>query len=347
MTVIKILIVDDSPLAARHLASLFARDPAFQLVGSARNGNDGVAMAASLAPDVVCMDITMPDIDGFEATRRIMAASPVPIVIVSSTYEPHLVSMAFRALEAGALAIMEKPPAGDSPDSRQRQDDLVATFRAMAIRRTVQAASGRAAVPASPVPPPVLVRRPELLVIGASTGGPQAIQAVLKRLPNTFSLPILIVQHMSPGFSAGFANWLSQTTSWPVKLAEDGELALPGRVYLAPEKIHMEWGKDRRIHLVGGDLEHGVKPAASRLFRSVRAVLGGKVLAVLLSGMGKDGAAELKDLRDAGALTIAQDQASSVVHGMPGTAIRLGGACQVLADSAIAGALCRAVNLPE
>ncbi|MDP5240940.1 chemotaxis-specific protein-glutamate methyltransferase CheB [Uliginosibacterium sp. 31-16] len=348
MTAIKLLIVDDSPLAARHLASLFARDAAFVLLGIARNGVEGVAMAASLKPDVVCMDITMPDIDGFEATRRIMAASPVPIVIVSSTYEPRLVSMAFRALETGALAILEKPPAGNTPDSRQRQDDLLATFRAMAARRAVRGIS-RALTPA-PAGPAVSAakssgRRPELLLIGASTGGPQVIQTVLKGLPASFPLPILIVQHMSPGFSAGFAQWLSQTTPFDVRLAVEGESPRPGCAYVAPEKLHMEWRTDRCLHLLQGDLEHGVKPAVSRLFRSALAA-DASVVAVLLSGMGKDGAAELKALRDAGMLTIAQDQASSVVHGMPGTAIRLGGASMVLADTAIAPALLRALGLP-
>lgn len=350
MPAIRVLIVDDSPLAVRHLSSVFMADPEFLVVGSADNGQAGILKAAQLKPDVVCMDINMPDIDGFEATRRIMAQMLVPIVIISSTYEPKLVSMAFRALEAGALAIVEKPPAGLSADSVRRQQAMRDTFRAAAARRVARP------IQLAPVPPPITppgpvmvpvvrVKSPEYLLVGASTGGPQAIHVLLKTLPVSFPLPILIVQHMSDGFSAGFANWLTQTTNWQVGMAQEGDIPQRGRVYLAPERIHMELGADRRIHLVKGEREHGVCPAASRLFRSALACNGGQVYAVLLSGMGRDGAAEMKSLRDAGALTIAQDAATCVVHGMPGTAIRLGAACLELPDSEIAAALCKALKV--
>jgi len=187
--------------------------------------------------------------------------------------------------------------------------------------------------------------RPEVLLIGASTGGPQSIHHVLSGLPQRFPLPILIVQHMSSGFTAGFASWLGDVTKRSVRLAVDGDKPQAGGVLIAPEKLHMEWRSDRRVHLLAGPTEHGVCPAVSRLFRSALATAGGQVAAVLLSGMGRDGAAELRLLREAGALTIAQDQATSAVHGMPGVAIGLGGAMQVLPDQEIGPALCRALGL--
>jgi two-component system chemotaxis response regulator CheB len=352
MPVIKVLIVDDSTTAVRHLSQVLLQEPDFQVLGTAGNGLEGVALAASLRPDVVCMDINMPDIDGFETTRRIMSNTPVPIVIVSSVYEPRLVSMAFRGLEAGALAIIEKPPAGGESDQLRRQQAMRDVVRATARRRVPR--SRPLAPVVAPVPavlpatlPTVKVKNPEFLLVGASTGGPQSIHVLLSHLPKAFPLPILIVQHMSEGFSAGFAHWLNQSTGWHVAMAKHGDLPCSGRVYLAPEKIHMELAADRTIALLAGGQEHGVCPAVSRLFRSAIRCNGGQVLAVLLSGMGRDGAAELKQLRDAGALTIAQDASSSVVHGMPGAAIKLGGACLELTDRDIATALCRALRISE
>jgi two-component system chemotaxis response regulator CheB len=351
---IRVLIVDDSPLAVRHITSIFSREPDFLVIGSAASGLEGVGQAVKLKPDVVCMDINMPDINGFEATRQIMERQPMPVVIVSATYEPRQVSMAFRALEAGALAIIEKPPAGLASDSLARQQAMRDTVRATAARRVVRPR------PPVPVPEPpmqtaaatakslstVRVKNPEFLLVGASTGGPQVIHTILSRLPKTFPLPVLVVQHMSEGFTAGFGQWLSQSTGWNVKIAQDGEAPQRGVVYLAPEKIHMELTADKRIRLVQGPREHGVCPAVSRLYRSALENVNAQIVAVLLSGMGRDGAAELKTLRDAGVLTIAQDAATSVVHGMPGAAIRLGGACLELPDKEIAAALCKALRMP-
>lgn len=351
---IRVLIVDDSPLAVRHIASIFAGEPDFVVAGSAPSGLEGVEQAVKLKPDVICMDINMPDINGFEATRQIMERQPAPVVIVSATYEPRQVSMAFRALEAGALAIIEKPPAGLAPDSLRRQQAMRDTVRATAQRRalrprpqTASPAPAASVQPATPkAMPAVRVRNPEFLLVGASTGGPQVIHTVLGRLPKTFPLPILVVQHMSEGFTAGFGQWLGQSTGWTVKIAQDWDIPQRGVVYLAPEKIHMELSADKRIRLIQGAREHGVCPAVSRLFRSAMENVNAQVLAVLLSGMGRDGAAELKSLRDAGVFTIAQDAATSVVHGMPGAAIRLGGACMELPDKEIAAALCKAVKIP-
>nr|WP_321239610.1 chemotaxis-specific protein-glutamate methyltransferase CheB [uncultured Tolumonas sp.] len=337
---IRVLIVDDSATAAHILSRLFSSDPEFSVVGIASNGTDAIQMAAKLKPDIISMDVIMPDMDGFEATRKIMSTQPTPIVIVSSDQ----VSMSFRALEAGALAAIAKPQLDNQAALNNFRDELLFTFRAMAevklVRRTQRT---NLAVPVQPSkitkPSPA-----KIVVIGASTGGPQALQEILKDLPASFPLPIIIVQHISTGFTDGLARWLSQGCVLPIQVVTENQLLQGGHVYIAPEEKHLEITKDKRLKLGTSDKEHGVCPSVSHFFRSVAQTYHSSVIGILLSGMGRDGAAELKLLRDLGATTIAQDQESSVVHGMPGEAIRLGGASHILPASAIASTLCSLIT---
>jgi two-component system, chemotaxis family, protein-glutamate methylesterase/glutaminase len=340
---IKVLIVDDSPSAAEYIASIFMSDPEFHVVGTAGGGAAGMRMVEKLKPDIVSMDFNMPDMDGFEATRRIMSTFPTPIVIVSSLYDKYGVAMSFKFLEAGALFILPKPPPITSPEFLARKLELLLTFKAMAgvkvIRRTAVKKTVR------PDPPPAMgpgvmpvsaSHKIGLIAIGASTGGPQVIYDILSRLPSTIHVPIVIVQHITPGFTEGLAGWLNQATGFPVSIAVNNDVLKGGRVYIAPQGVHLDVGRDGRILLAGGDPEHGVCPSISRFFRSVAASHGSSAIGVILTGMGSDGAAELKLMRDAGAVTIAQDRESSIVHGMPGEAIRLGGAALILPPPAIA-----------
>ncbi len=340
---ITVLIVDDSPTAAEYLAAIFAMDPEFRVVGKAGRAADGIRMAERLKPDIISMDFTMPDMDGFEATRQIMSTHPTPIVIVSALYDRHAVSLSFRALEAGALAILPKLPSMSSSEFPRRRREFLRTFKAMAgvkvIRRPTRKAvsrSGPSDPEQQPVRPSAAPRDIGLIAMGASTGGPQALHDILIQLPVSIPAPIVVVQHMTPGFTEGLAEWLGQGTGFPVSVAEHDERLQPGHVYLAPQGKHLEVSREGRILLVGGAPEHGVRPSVSRFFRSVAACYGGAAIGVILTGMGKDGAAELGLMRDAGAVTIAQDRESSIVHGMPGEAIRLGGASLILPAHAIA-----------
>jgi Chemotaxis response regulator containing a CheY-like receiver domain and a methylesterase domain len=345
---IRVLIVDDSATAAHLLTSLFATDPDFSVIGIATNGHEAIQMASHLKPDIISMDVAMPDMDGFEATRQIMSTQPTPIVIVSAEQNPGQVSMSFRALEAGALAAISKPRVASQDELERLRTELLFTFRAMAevklVRRTQRKTSSSSQVVSSSRLAPSSAK---LVVIGASTGGPQALQQILAKLPPTFPLPIVIVQHISLGFTEGLVRWLSLSCRLPIHMVTDQQVLSAGHVYIAPEAKHLEIAPDKRLRLCTGDKEHGVCPSVSHFFRSVAQTYHSSVIGILLSGMGRDGAAELKLLRDLGATTIAQDQESSVVHGMPGEAIRLNGASYILPASAIASMLCELITLPD
>lgn len=343
---IDVLLVEDSPVAQLLLAHILHTDPRLRVVGTVSDGEEALSFLAQTRPDVIVMDIHLPGIDGYETTRRIMETQPVPIVICSASFQPTEVVNTFRAMEAGAVAVVAKPPGPHHPEYDNLAGQLVEKVRLMSevsvVKRWPRAGRPRA----HPLPAP---RRPgasscpRVVAVGASTGGPPALQAILRGLPADFAAPVLIVQHITPGFLPGLAEWIGQTAALPVHVAAHGEAARAGHAYLAPDGYHMGFGADGRIELSRRAPEHGLRPSVAYLFRSVADACGADAVAVLLSGMGRDGADELKHLRDLGAVTIVQDAESSVVHGMPGEAIRLGAACHVLSLDEIAAALTRLV----
>ena len=338
---IRVLIVDDSHTAREFLGFLLGSDPGLEVVGFARNGEEALTQVKRLSPHVITMDIHMPGMDGFEATRRIMETQATPIVIVSGSSTVNESVTACRAPGAGAVAIVPRPYGFGHPQFATSAAKLVETVRLMAEVKVVRrwprhGVQTGEAQPLTPVPGRVDVR---IVAIGASTGGPAAIVSILAALPKGLPCPVAIVQHICDGFTAGFGEWLAQTSGLTVHVAADGELLLPGHVYVAPSGHPMGVSNLNRITLDAGPAENGVRPAVSYLFRSVAAAFGRHAAAVLLSGMGKDGAEALGLIRDRGGLTIARDQASSVVHGMPGEAIRLGAASHVLAPEQIAALL--------
>lgn len=342
---IRVLVVDDSLVARQLLVHVLAQDARIDVVGEAHDGADAVAAARSLKPDVIVMDIHLPGIDGFAATRQIMETCPTRIVMATATSDPHEVAATFRAIEAGALAVLPKPVGPAHPGFAATAAELVRTVTLMAevpvVRRWPRP---DAATPPPLLPLPIRVEPHDgaavrLVAVGASTGGPIALQRLLAGLPREFPVPVAIVQHIADGFVEGLAGWLTDSTRFPVRVARQGELLRAGYAYLAPDGCHLEVRADGSAALVDTAREHGVRPSVSVLFRSVAAAFGASAVGVLLTGMGRDGARELAALRQAGAVTIAQDRASSVVHGMPAEAIRLGGAMHVLAPDEIAQAL--------
>ncbi len=338
--------MDDSPSVCELLAHILGSDGDIQIVGIASNGSEAVAVVHRLRPDVITMDIHMPKLNGLEATRQIMEIYPLPIVIVSGT-DPNDIAMTFGATEAGALAALHLPPGMDHPDFAALSREFIQTIKLMAevkvIRRwsraprvTVQRQPSICLQPASP--------NMEVVALGASTGGPAVLQTILAGLPKNFPAPVIVVQHMTSGFIQGLIEWLAQSSTLPVQLAAHNEEIVPGRVYVAPDELQMKVARGGRVLLTEGVSENGLRPSVSCLFRSVAEIYGASAVAGLLTGMGRDGALELKLLRDKGAVTFAQDRESSVVHGMPGEAIKLNAAKLVLPPEKIAPFLASLAN---
>ncbi len=341
---VRVLVAEDSAVTREHLVYLLHQDAGLRVVGTARDGLEAVEQAERLRPDVILMDVHMPRMNGYEATRRIMERIPTPIVMVSASSSRDEAAAAFEAIKAGALTVMDKPGAPDRPDHAEVARRLVETVKLMAEVKVVRRWPRRE----RPVPPPPPLtnadRKVQLIAIGASTGGPAVVAEILGALPAGLAAPILVVQHIAPGFSTGLAEWLGQRTRLAVKLAEPGEPARPGMVYLAPDGSQMGITKDGRIRLTKEPAEGGFCPSVTHLFESVADAYGRAAAGILLTGMGRDGAAGLRKLLGAGAVTIAQDEETSVVFGMPGEAIRLGAAEYVLAPAQIAGAISSLLN---
>jgi len=347
---VNVLIVDDSPVARQLLEFILGRDPQITVIGTAKDGEEAISAVRDKKPDVVTMDINMPKMNGFDATRTIMETTPVPIIIVTGNENIREVTTSFEALEAGAVTLMARPPNINNPNFKTSAKLLVDAVKTYAEVKMVRRFPHKGARPILQTVSKITMKiKPlregaQIVAIGASAGGPVVIQTLLSGLKKGFPLPLMIVQHMTPGFSEGFAEWLQGTTGFPVHIATDGEYLLPGHAYIAADYYQMGVAKDNRITLTDSPSENGLRPSVSFLFRSVRQLYGDKVIALLLTGMGRDGADELKSLKDCGALTIAQDEQSSIVHGMPGEAIKLGAAMYVLSPEKIVDALYEIIN---
>jgi two-component system chemotaxis response regulator CheB len=345
---IRTLIAEDSPTARELLLAIFASDPVFDLVAVASNGQEAVELTHHHRPDVVTMDIHLPILDGFEATKRIMEEVPTPVVIVSAV-DVRDVAISMSALRVGALAVHPKPYGPMTPGFEESARLLVATVRAMSqvkvVRRWSAAEPARLLRNALEAP-----RRPRsapaarVIAVVASTGGPAALEQILHNLPRDLGVPILVVQHMAPGFIVGAAAWLTAACARPVAIAREGELPRPDTVYLAPDGHHLGIYPDGRLHLSTEPPVDGFRPSGTHLFRSVARAYGSGAVGVILTGMGEDGVDGLRMLRDLGGYVIAQDEATSVVFGMPGATVAAGLADRVLPLMLIGAAMVEATT---
>lgn len=341
-------MVEDSPVVRELLVHILGADPGIRVVGTAHDGEQAIEAIARNQPDVITMDVHMPKMNGLDATRRIMETCPTPIVVVSGSTDPREVATTFEAMEAGALAVLRRPAGPGHPDHEATARELVQTVKLMSEVKVVRRWSRARREAAVPRPARArLDRAPgkyKIVALGASTGGPPVLQTILSQLPKDFPAPVLIVQHMAAGFVRGFIEWLAHSSRLPIHLAVHGEVILPGHAYVAPDEFQMKAERGGRIALTREPPENGLRPSVSCLFRSVAEAYGGDAVAGLLSGMGRDGAEELRLLKDKGAITFAQDKHSSVVHGMPGEAIKLDAATFVLAPEKMAATLTSLAN---
>lgn len=318
---IRVLVADDSELFREVLGRVIGVEPGFEVVAGAEDGDQAARLARKHRPDVITMDINMPDADGFSGIARIMAETPTPILVLTVNREE---TVGFRALSLGALDILEKPAADSDLDaygatlrSRLR---LLAGVRVIRHVRGLRAHRVAAPRPAAPT---------EVVVMGASLGGPRAIASLLRALPADFPVPILAVQHIADGFTEGLAKWLDQESKLTVRTAREGDVLVPGLVLLAPTGRHLVVGRGV-AGLSDGPAVDSFRPSVTPLFRSAAEAYGPRACGVILTGMGRDGADGLQALRRAGGHAIAQDESSSAVFGMPRAAIEIGAVDRVL-----------------
>jgi two-component system chemotaxis response regulator CheB len=347
---IRVLIVDDMATIRMALRFILESDPQLTVVGAVGSGEEAVAFCRKSRPDIITMDINMPGMGGYEAIRQIMSETPCPIVVITGIESQHLMDVSFKALALGALTVLPKLR-GFSPDDAETKS-LIQQIKIMAgvkvVRRSLRTESPPAMInkggvqPAAPAKDTgsfTLQNAAQLVAIGLSTGGPPALQTLLSGLSSSFPLPIVIVQHISPGFMFGLASWLSNVTPFRCKLGELGETIKPGTVYLAPDNTHMTFKGTSNLWLDSSEPIDGHRPSATVLFESVAQNFGAKAIGILLTGMGKDGARGLKAMHEAGAYTIAQDEASSLIFSMPKAAIDLNAVKEVLDINQIASRL--------
>jgi two-component system chemotaxis response regulator CheB len=346
---IRVLVAEDSPTARALLVSLLSSEADIAVVGEARTGTEAVEMAMRLTPDLITMDVQMPELDGIQATREIMTRSPRPILVVSSAASGD-VEMSLDATRSGALMVIAKPQGVHSPAYESVRRQLISMVRALASVKVVRrhGATGTPSSSAQPITSTRTASRrpvtsaslsrsaaPEVVAIAASTGGPAALRTILSRLPRHFPLPILVVQHIARGFATGLAHWLSGDSALRVKIAELNELAIAGTVYIAPDDRHLGVRRDQygelRIQLDNATPVGSFRPSATYLFRSCAEAAGRGVLALILTGMGDDGVEGLRDVHRASGRVLAQDEATSVIYGMPREAQRAGVVDQVIA----------------
>jgi two-component system chemotaxis response regulator CheB len=328
---INVLVVEDSRVMKEYLVYLIESDPDLRVMGTAGDGETAIKFLTARRPDVILMDILMPGIDGIETTRRIMASNPVPIILCTANTNFDEVGTAMRALEAGAITVLKKPTGFGDPNAEAEAAVIITALKLMSevkvVRRWNRAQVGttlNSLVEGEPIAYDTLAHDVAVVAIAASTGGPAALNRILSELPITFPVPILMIQHISVGFGEGFVAWLNGNSPLRVKIAEDGEDLVAGTAYLAGDNRHLGVSCRTRLQCSSEGPIDGFRPSGTYLFESVAKVFGSSTLALILTGMGRDGVTGLRAVKEAGGMVWAQDQNSSVVFGMSGAAIQEG-----------------------
>ncbi len=339
---IRVLLVDDSALAREMVRRMLSSSNEIEIAGAAANGAQALELIPKLKPDVICTDLHMPGMGGLELTREVILRHPLPILVLSVSVQDDQTDNIFNMLEAGAIDVIAKPRGGLESDFDATARELIRKIR-IASGVVVLTRHRRAAAEAQQkVQPALRVSVPtalKIIGIGASTGGPQALESVLGQLPAGFPLPLVCVQHIAEGFMQGLVDWLAKLCRIEVRTAEEGAEPLAGIAWFAPEGRHLEIDERGRFHCSDADRGLGHRPSIDLALASLARFYGASTLGVLLTGMGADGAQGMLAIARAGGLTIAQDEASSIVFGMPKQAIQMGAARHILPLDQIAPAL--------
>lgn len=342
---IRVLLVDDSALALEILRRMLNRAPEIEVVGTARNGEQAMALIPSLRPDVICTDYHMPGMDGIAFIRCLMESYPCPVLVASVSVQAHQSDNIFRLLDAGALDVIAKPRGGDNADFERLAPELISKIRILAGVHVFRHAPRQVGGVPTPLPPVVKAAVSEMrqgvrmVAIGASTGGPPVLLEILSRLPADFPAPIVCVQHISAGFLKGLVDWLGAECSIEVRIARSWEIPQPGIAYFAPEDMHLAVGRDGTLICTREPPCCGHRPSVNVMMHSVAQYFGAGAVGILLSGIGEDGAEGLREIAAAGGVTYAQSEATSAVFGMPKAAIDRGAARFTMSPDEIAVAL--------
>lgn len=347
---IRVLIVDDSPTARMVLKKMVDASPGMTVVGTANHGEEALERIPQLQPQVVCTDLHMPTMDGLQLTREIMARHPLPILVVSiSVHQDSNDQNIFELLEAGAIDVFPKPRGGLESAGEALTQELASKIKVLSVVVPIRRHTTPRKLACAKRLPPSAIRHTAisapvndgLVAIGASTGGPQALLTIFSSLPANFPLPILCVQHISHGFLEEMVHWLNGHTPLKVQIAKEDEKPLPGHIYFPQEETHLSLTSHGRFIMEPGTSQDTHRPAVDVTFRALAQVYGKRGIAVLLTGMGRDGADGMLAVSQAGGLTLAQDETSCVVFGMPKQAIDLGAVKQIVPPDEIASILCQ------
>ncbi len=338
---IRVLVVDDSPTMRDLLVALLTSDPEITVVGVAADGDEALAKAVALRPDLITMDIRMPRIDGVSAIRAIMREEATPIVVLCADLNDRTLNIGFNALKAGALEVVEKPHFGSVADVRRFGAEFRTTIKLMAevkVVRQYRDQSGEFVASAAPSDAPEEPARATIDAVGicSSTGGPAALEYLLRHLPDSFPVPIMIVQHITEGFLHGLVEWLKKTSPLDVRIAQPHERVRPATVYFAPEHHHLSVAPGGVLRFLADAPVRSHRPSGEILFSSMAETYAGRALGVMLTGMGEDGADGLELLAQRGGIVLAQDEATSTIFGMPQAVIERGAATEIVALDAMA-----------
>ncbi|CUI16770.1 putative chemotaxis response regulator protein-glutamate methylesterase 1 [Candidatus Protochlamydia naegleriophila] len=347
MNPIQVLIVDDSAVSRELLTHIIESDSGLKVVGKVENGEEALKFISENKPHIVMMDIVMPKMDGYEATRRIMESFPLPIIIVSGIYNAKEVKQGYRALSAGALAILSKPAGLRDPKYQEIAQSLIQAIKVLSNVKIKPRPLSVFHSPTQTQPAPIFAKGTlsvDAIAIGASVGATQSLSTILSPLPQDFPVPILITQQFGSGFMEGLVDWLASSCALKTKLATDGEVLAPSTIYVCPDKHHLEVGPGKTLKLTPA-ASNQPAPSIDLFFRSIADQMGAKSIAILLAGHGNDGIDGLLAIKQKGGLALVQDEESSLLAEKSHQAIEAGAASQVVSLNEIATTLESLVKL--